>query len=155
MVPRQFDRCLEQPLAGRGSDRAPDPRRHCRSRAARPQGELDLALVGRPEGAARDQEHGTVAVQRDQRAVAGRGRRTCNLFPNQAVGRPHAISSSPALKAHFATNELRTFVPCSRPDYAPLRLPRQNAALGRSNGCLGILIPKLEFLMPFGRTKPN
>jgi putative transposase len=25
------------------SDRAPDPRRHCRSRAARPQGELDLA----------------------------------------------------------------------------------------------------------------
>jgi hypothetical protein len=26
--------CLEHPLAGRGSDRAPDPRRHRRSRAA-------------------------------------------------------------------------------------------------------------------------
>src|ERR1700736_3593199 len=56
--------CLEHPLAGRGADRAPDPRRHRRSRAARPQGDLDLAprcprrARGRPEGVARDQEHG-------------------------------------------------------------------------------------------------
>ena len=33
----------EHPLAGRGSDCAPDPRRHRGSRAARPQGDLDLA----------------------------------------------------------------------------------------------------------------
>ena len=54
--------CLEHPLAGGGSDRAPDPRRHRCSRAARPQGDLDLAprcpgrARGRPEGAACDQE---------------------------------------------------------------------------------------------------
>ena len=52
------------PLAGRGADRAADPRRHRRSRPARPQSDLDLAARcprrarGRPEGAARGQEHG-------------------------------------------------------------------------------------------------
>src|SRR5713226_3088250 len=35
--------CLEWPLAGRGADRAADPRRHRCSRTARPQGDLDLA----------------------------------------------------------------------------------------------------------------
>jgi hypothetical protein len=46
------------------ADRAPDPRRHRGARAARPQGDLHLAAGRsrrarrRPEGAARDQEHG-------------------------------------------------------------------------------------------------
>src|ERR1700681_986497 len=69
--------CLEHPLAGRGADRTADTRRHRRSRAARPQGDLGHAAgcprrARRwPEGAARDQEHG----RRECRGLAhGAGR---------------------------------------------------------------------------------
>src|SRR5450830_32757 len=63
---------LERPLAGQGADRAAHSRRHRGARAARPQGDLHLAARcprrarGRPEGAARDQEHG----RRERRGMA-------------------------------------------------------------------------------------
>src|ERR1700741_2640498 len=55
---------LEHPTARRGADRADDPRRHRRSRPARSKSHVNLAAYrhrracGRPEGVARDQEHG-------------------------------------------------------------------------------------------------
>src|SRR5450830_1044437 len=80
---------LERPLAGRGADRAAHSRRHRGARAARSQGDLHLAARcprrarGRPEGAARDQEHG----RREHRGLAHCPRRS-----HQArAGRPEFL----------------------------------------------------------------
>jgi putative transposase len=81
---------LERALAGGGADRAAHPRRHCRSRPARSQGHVDLAasghwrVRGRPEVAARGQEHGW----RIRRSLALRSRRSDRARP-AAAGLSH------------------------------------------------------------------
>src|ERR1700726_1108669 len=92
---------LEQPFAGRGADRTTDPRRHRRARAARPQGDLDLAACGawcargRPESAARDQEHG----RRERRGMA-RGARRSHQARAQASRIPHRRWRTGARQGH-------------------------------------------------------
>ena len=77
---------LERPFARRRADRAADPRRHGRARAARPQGDLDLAAGRhrrarrRAEGAARGQEHG----RRKRRGLARGARRSDPARPAAA-----------------------------------------------------------------------
>jgi transposase-like protein len=82
--------CLESARSRLRTDRAAHPRRHCGARAARPQGDHDLApgrhrrARGRAEGAARGQEHG----RGDDRGLACCSRR------------PHRPGPAPAELPH-------------------------------------------------------
>src|SRR5450756_1845780 len=92
---------LERPLAGRGADRAAHSRRHRGARAARSQGDLHLAARcprrarGRPEGAARDQEHG----RRECRGMAHCPRRSHQAWA-AAPRVPHCRRRSGARQGH-------------------------------------------------------
>ena len=129
-VKTDWDAWNARSLAGR-ADRAADPRRHGRARAARPQGDLDLAArrarraARRPEGAARDQEHG----RRERRGLARAPRRSHRarsatpefLIVDGAPGLDKAIAAAvdgragPALHGPQAPQPAR---PCAR---APAR----------------------------------
>ena len=118
---------LERAFARRGADRPADPRRHGGARSARQEGDLDLAAGrarrarGRPEGAARDQEHGrrergglARAARRSRRARiadAGVGRRRRRAGPGKGAGGAVARHGRPALHGAQASQSAR---PCAR-----------------------------------------
>src|ERR1019366_6974345 len=91
---------LEHPLAGRGADRTAHSRRHRGARAARSESHLHLAARrsrrarGRPEGIARDQEHG----RRERRGLAH-----CPRRPHQArAAAPRVVDGAAGLDKAIA-----------------------------------------------------
>ena len=100
---------------GRGADRAPDPRRHRRSGAPRPQGDLDLVACcawrasGRPEGSARDQEHGR-RKRRGMAHGAGRSHQARAQPPAEADIQRHFRVSPPTVHQMIVTLERNGFI---------------------------------------------